>query len=101
MGVQGMYPLEVRERAVRLVFEQQGGHDSQWETIVSVAAKIGCGAETLRKWCGPLSGCRTLRSRPWTLTGGAPRRWSRRTVSSSRRTRSCGRHHLQSEFGLQ
>jgi transposase len=50
MGVQGRYPDEVRERAVRLVFEQQDGYDSQWEAIVSVAAKIGCSSETLRKW---------------------------------------------------
>ena len=50
MGFQGRYPAEVRERAVRLVFEQQGGYDSQWEAIVSVAEKIGCSSETLRKW---------------------------------------------------
>ena len=50
MGFQGRYPSEVRERAVRLVFEQQGGYDSQWEAIVSVAEKIGCSSETLRKW---------------------------------------------------
>ena len=42
--------MEVRERAVRLVFEQQAGYDSQWEAIVSVAEKIGCSSETLRKW---------------------------------------------------
>ena len=41
---------EVRERAVRLVLEHQGEHDSQWAAISSIAAKIGCTAETLRKW---------------------------------------------------
>ena len=41
---------EVRERAVRMVFEHQGEHDSQWAAIGSIAAKIGCTAETLRKW---------------------------------------------------
>jgi transposase-like protein len=40
----------MRERAVRLVFEQQGNHESQWGAIVSVAEKLGCTAETLRKW---------------------------------------------------
>jgi len=50
MGVRGRYPVEGRERAVRLVFEQQAGYDSQWEAIVSVAEKIGCSSETLRKW---------------------------------------------------
>jgi len=44
------YSPEVRERAVRLVFEHQHEHESQWAAIVSVAAKIGCTAETLRIW---------------------------------------------------
>jgi transposase-like protein len=44
------YSPEVRERAVRLVFEQQGEHESQWAAIGSIAAKIGCTAETLRGW---------------------------------------------------
>ena len=44
------YSPEVRERAVRMVMEHQAGHDSQWAAIVSVASKLGCTAETLRKW---------------------------------------------------
>ena len=44
------YSAEVRERAVRLVLEHQGEHDSQWSAITSVASKLGCTAETLRKW---------------------------------------------------
>jgi transposase len=44
------YSPEVRERAVRLVFEHQGEHESQWAAIGSIAGKIGCTAETLRKW---------------------------------------------------
>ena len=44
------YPAEVRERAVRLVFEQQENHESQYAAIVSVATKLGCTPETLRKW---------------------------------------------------
>ena len=35
---------------MRLVVEHQGEHDSQWAAIVSVSAKIGCSAQTLRKW---------------------------------------------------
>ena len=50
MGRQSKYPPEMRERAVRLVFEQQGKHESQWAAIVSIAEKMGCTAETLRKW---------------------------------------------------
>jgi transposase len=50
MERRGKYPAEVRERAVRLVFEQQGAHESQWAAITSIAGKIGCTAETLRNW---------------------------------------------------
>ena len=41
---------EVQERAVRMVVEARGQHDSQWAAIESIAGKIGCTAETLRRW---------------------------------------------------
>ncbi|HSH59294.1 MAG TPA: transposase [Acidimicrobiales bacterium] len=44
------WPREVRERAVRMVLEHQHDHDSQWETICSVAEKLGPTPETVRKW---------------------------------------------------
>ena len=50
MGRRSKFSPEVRERAVRLVFENEDKHDSRWAAIRSVAEKIGCTAETLRKW---------------------------------------------------
>ena len=44
------YSPEVRERAVRMVFESEHDHGSQWATILSIAQKIGCTPETLRTW---------------------------------------------------
>jgi transposase len=44
------FSREVRERAVRMVFEHAEEHASQWAAITSIAEKIGCAAETLRSW---------------------------------------------------
>ena len=44
------FSTEVRERAVRMVIEHRGEHASQWAAIVSIAAKIGCTAQTLNEW---------------------------------------------------
>jgi transposase len=50
MSRQGRYPQELRERAVRMVFEHQDEHPSQWSAITSIAAKFGVSREALRKW---------------------------------------------------
>jgi transposase len=44
------YPQEVQERAVRMVFEHQDEHPSQWAAITSISMKVGVSSETLRKW---------------------------------------------------
>jgi transposase len=41
---------EVRERAVRMVFEHQAEYPSQWAAMKSIAEKIGCTMESLRGW---------------------------------------------------
>ena len=50
MGRRSKFPAELRERAVRLVFEQRGAHESEWAAIESIGEKMGCTSETLRKW---------------------------------------------------
>ncbi len=50
MGRQSKYAPELRERAVRMVFEHTSEYPSQWGAIRSVAEKIGCPTEVLRRW---------------------------------------------------
>jgi transposase len=44
------YPPEVRERAVRMVFDHQHEYPSQWKAIESISAKLSINHETLRQW---------------------------------------------------
>lgn len=48
--VAASYLPEMRERPVRLVLEGGGDHPTPWSAIDLVSAKIGCTAETPRKW---------------------------------------------------
>jgi transposase len=50
MGRRSKYSPEVRERAVRMVFEHTPEYASQWGAIRSVAEKLGCPVEVLRRW---------------------------------------------------
>ena len=44
------YSAEVRERAVRMVLDNAGQHESRWSAILSISAKIGCAPQTLNEW---------------------------------------------------
>ena len=41
---------EVRARAVRMILDHEGEHSSRWAAVSSIAAKIGCTAQTLNEW---------------------------------------------------
>ncbi len=50
MKTNTLYSPEVRERAVRLFFSTVHEHPSRWAAMESIASKIGCTPETLRRW---------------------------------------------------
>jgi transposase len=50
MGKGNRFPAEMRERAVRLVVEQAGEYESEWAAMTSIAEKMGCSTEALRRW---------------------------------------------------
>ena len=88
------YSPEVRERAVRLVFEHQGEHDSQWAAMASIAAKIGCTPETLRKWVRQAERDQGLREGLTTSERERLKALERENRSRHGPTRFCGRPRL-------
>jgi transposase-like protein len=78
-GNSNRFSREVRERAVRMMNEHRGEYGSEWEGICSIASKIGCTAETLRRWI-----------RRAERIGGS-RISSGKCASCARPTRSCAR----------
>ncbi len=50
MSKRPRFSPEVRDRAVRMVYEHAKDHPSQWAAITSIASKIGCSAQTLSTW---------------------------------------------------
>ena len=65
------YSPETRERAVRLVQELEAEHGSQWSAMESIAEKIGCATQTLRRWVLQAErGCTGFAERDFTLARG-------------------------------
>ena len=60
------YSPEVRERAVRMVFDHEGEYSSQWSAMVSISQKFGCTTETLRRWFRQAEADRARRAGPST-----------------------------------
>ena len=50
MTTRNKFSPEVRERAVRMVEEHRSDYASEWAALSSIAGKIGCTMETLRRW---------------------------------------------------
>jgi transposase-like protein len=82
---------EVRARAVRMVIEHRGDHASQWAAIVSIAAKIGCTAQTLRTWVVQAERDQGRRAGSTTDERERIKRWNARTASFARPMRFCAR----------
>jgi transposase-like protein len=61
---------EFRDRALRMVEEHRGDYPLEWAAMSSIAAKVGCTTETLRRWCREEASPKTILARE---TSGAGR----------------------------
>ena len=85
------YSPEVRERAVRLVREHGAEHPSEWAAIESIAGKLGCTAETLRKWVRQAERDTGLRGGLTTAERQRTKELEREVRELKRINRSCAR----------
>jgi len=84
----GPRPPEVRERAVRMVFDHQGEYPSQWKAIESIAAKLSINHETLRIWVRRAETDSGQCPGLTTTNGAGSKSWKRRTSSCAGPMRS-------------
>jgi transposase len=97
------YSPEIRERAVRLVKDHQHEHDSEWAAMTSVADKIGCTSETLRRWVRRAERDAGKRPGPTTAESGRIKQLERevreprrsRTSTKARRSRTSTRGEIE------
>src|SRR5262245_38708457 len=85
------FSAEVRDRAVRMVFEHRAEHTSQWAAIALVGAKIGCTTQTLSNWVRQAECEQGKRPGATSDEGERIKALEGRTASFARPTRSCAR----------
>ena len=98
MAKRSRYSPETRERAIRLVYEQEQAHRSQCAAMASLAETVGCAPQTLPHWSTPRDGDGGTRA-------GVPdgracarervgTRWNARIGSGGARRKSCARRRV-------
>ena len=91
------YPVELRERAVRMVTEIRSDHESEWAAMTQVSQLLGIGTpETVRKWCRQAQVDAGKRPGVSTEEAAELKRLKRENAELSVPTRSCGARRLSS-----